>query len=124
MIDVEFIDTELDCNTLLGHSCMYSMKEFMLYVFHIMLFRFNRKVVTLNEIIYYDPHESTNPKNVLPIVGKINLTHYVEIGLGLYKYYNVLGAYLGPTPEILTSLDDLMSTIFSSKSESPHPMGS
>ena len=68
MTDVEVVDAQIDYNILLGRSYMYTMKV-VSYIFCIMMFPFNRKVVTLDQLNYYDPHASSNPKIFLPIVG-------------------------------------------------------
>ena len=60
---------------------MYAMKVVTSLVLHIMMFPFNGKVVTLDHFSYYNPQASTNPDNVLPMVGKVNPTPCVEISL-------------------------------------------
>ena len=85
MIDVEFLDTQVDYNIILGHSYIYTMKADVSSVFCIMIFLFNGKVVTLDQLNYYDPHASTNPENILPKVGEANPTPYVNISLDVYN---------------------------------------
>ena len=60
MIDVEVIDAQLKYNILLGCGYMYTMKEMASLVFHITMFPFNGKVVTLSQLNYYHPHATTN----------------------------------------------------------------
>ena len=80
---------------------MYSMKAAASSVFCIMMFPFNGKVVTLDQLSYYNPNASTNPKNVFPTVNETNNTSYVEINPGVYKDSDLLWAYLGP-PLVIT----------------------
>ena len=85
MIDVEFLDTQVDYNIMLGHSYMYTMKAEVSLVFCIMIFLFNGKVVTLDQLNYYDPHASAYLENILPGVGGANPTPYVNISLDVYS---------------------------------------
>ena len=108
MIDIEFIDAQLDYNILLGSSYMYAMKVVTSLVFCIMMFPFNGKVVILDQLSYYNPHASTNLENSFPMVSETSITPYVEIVPGVYKEYDLLGAYLGPPPIIPPTTEGLM----------------
>ena len=56
MINVKVIDDQLDYNILLGRSYMYAMKAVASSMFHTMMFPFNGKLVTLDQLSYYNPH--------------------------------------------------------------------
>ena len=46
MINVDFVDAQLDYNILLGCSYVYAMKEFTSSMFRVMMFPFNGKMAT------------------------------------------------------------------------------
>ena len=79
MIDVEVIDGQIDYNILLGCSYMYSMKAFTSLVFHMMMFPFIGKAVIVDQLNYYNPNASVNPKNVFPTIRETNTPPYEEI---------------------------------------------
>ena len=73
----------LDYNILLGHSYMYAMKEVDSLLFCNMMFSFNGNIVTLNQLNYYEPQTTTNPKKILPIVGEVNQPPYIDVVPGV-----------------------------------------
>ena len=100
---------------------MYTTKVVASSVSRIMMFPFNEKAVTLDQLNYYDPHATTNPEKFLPILEEVNPPPYVDIVPVVYKDSNLLGAYSGPPPKTPTSTNSLMCAIFTSEQESPHP---
>jgi hypothetical protein len=58
MIDIEVIDASLDYNILFGHNYMYAMKVFSSSVFHTMMFPYNEKIVTIDQLTHYEPNHS------------------------------------------------------------------
>ena len=91
MIYIEVVDSHLEYNTLLGCSYMYSMRVFSSSIVYIMVFPLNEKIVTLDQLNYYDSYATINHKNVLPTVREVNQPAYIDIGPGVYKYF-----YLDP----------------------------
>ena len=69
LIDVEVVDAPRDYNIILGRSFMYAMKVNASSVFHMMRFPHNGKIITLDQLIYYDLKPQSNPDNVLPTLG-------------------------------------------------------
>ena len=53
-VDVEVIDAPLDYNILLGRSYTYAMSIFPCAV-HKISFPHNRKIVTIDQLMYYEP---------------------------------------------------------------------
>jgi len=56
MIDIKFIDAPLDYNLFLGQCYMYAISPTTSPIFHKMFFLHNGKIITINQLIYYDPH--------------------------------------------------------------------
>lgn len=54
-IDIEVIDAPLDYNILLGHSYTYAMLVFASEIDRKMHFPHNGKIVTIDQLTYYDP---------------------------------------------------------------------
>ena len=94
---------------------MYNMKAIASLVFHIRMFPFNGKVVSLDQLSYYNPNASANPENVFPMVNEINKKPYVEIIPGVYKDFDLQRAYSGPPPIIPHPKKGLMCTMFTMK---------
>ena len=93
MTDIEVVYAQLYYNILLGRSYMYTMNAICSLAFHITIFPFNGKIVTLNHLNYYYPHANTNPENILPMIGEVSQSSCVDISLGVHKYSDLLGAY-------------------------------
>jgi len=63
---------------------MYTMKVITSFVFHLMMFPHEGKVVTLYQLTYYEPQPATNVDNVFPIVGaRSSSLVYMDVGLNL-----------------------------------------
>ena len=54
-VDVEVIDAPLDYNILLGHSYTYAMSVVPFAVHRKISFPHNRKIVTIDQLTYYEP---------------------------------------------------------------------
>ena len=79
MIDIDVINAQLDYNILVGCSYMHVMKVVVSTVLCIIMFPFNKKIITLHQPNYYDPHANANPENFLPMVGEVTQPPYVDI---------------------------------------------
>jgi hypothetical protein len=99
LIDIEVIDVTLDYNILFGRSYMYAMKAVASSVFRTIMFPHNGKIVTLDQLSYYEPNPSTNVDNILPLI-HTNQDVYplVEMGPGIFKDPSLLGTYHGAPP--------------------------
>ena len=71
LIDIEFINAQMDYNLLLRRSYMYSMRVVASSVFHLMMFPHEGKIVTVDELTYHDPQGLTTPANVIPTIATI-----------------------------------------------------
>jgi hypothetical protein len=99
LIDIEVIDVTLDYNILFGRSYMYAMKAVASSVFRTIMFPHNGKIVTIDQVSYYDPNPSANVDNILPLI-HTNQDVYplVEMGPGIFKDPSLLGTYHGAPP--------------------------
>jgi hypothetical protein len=99
LIDIEVIDVTLDYNILFGRSYMYAMKEVASSIFQTIMFPHNGKIVTIDQVSYYEPNPSINVDNILPLI-HTNQEVYplVEMGPGIFKDPFLLGTYHGAPP--------------------------
>jgi hypothetical protein len=99
LIDIEVIDVTLNYNILFGRSYMYDMKAVASSVFWTIMFPHNGKIVTVDQVSYYEPNPSANVDNILPLI-HTNQDVYplVEMGPGIFKYPSLLGTYHGAPP--------------------------
>ena len=54
LIDIEFVNSQLDYNVLLGHSYMYAMQVISSTIFRLLMFPHDENIVTINKLTYYD----------------------------------------------------------------------
>jgi hypothetical protein len=96
LIDIEVINTPLDYNIMFGHSYMYAMKAVASSVFRTMMFPHNRKIITIDQVSYYEPNPSANIDKILPL---IHMSHdaypLIEMGPRIFKDPSLLGTYHG-----------------------------
>jgi len=105
LIDIEVINAPLDYNILFGRSYMSAMKFVASSVFHTMLFPHNGKIVTINQLTHYEPNNSGNIDNVLPLIRtNSNISPIVDVGIGIFMDPSLVGSYQG-NPPILTPTD-------------------
>jgi hypothetical protein len=78
---------------------MYAMKAVASSVYWTIMFPHNGKIVTLDQLSYYEPNPSTNVDNILPLI-HTNQEVYplVEMGPGIFKDPSLLGTYHGAPP--------------------------
>ena len=67
-IEVEVIDAPLDYNILLGHSYTYAMSIVPSTVHRKMSFSHNGKIVTIDQLTYYEPKSQTSPQFIISSV--------------------------------------------------------
>jgi len=91
---------------------MYPMKAITLSMFHLMMFPHEGKVVTIDQLTYYEPRSPENLDNVLPnLLGKASVSTYVNIRPDIFKDSSLLGTYASPPPYIPTEMAPLLCTI-------------
>jgi hypothetical protein len=75
------------------------MKAVASSVFRTIMFPQNGKIVTLDQLSYYEPNPSANVDNILPLI-HTNQEVYplVEMGPGIFKDPSLLGTYHGAPP--------------------------
>jgi hypothetical protein len=79
---------------------MYSMKSVASYVFLMMMFPHNGKIITIDQVSHYDPNHSSNIDNILPLVHTSSESYpLMDMGTRIFKDPSLLGAYHGaPLP--------------------------
>jgi hypothetical protein len=99
LIDIKVIDTLLDYNIFFGRSYMYAMKALSSFVFQMMMFPHNRKIITIDQITHYEPNHSANINKILPL-DRTSSDAYslIDMGPGIFKDPSLLGAYHGAPP--------------------------
>ena len=99
LIDIEVIDVTLDYNILFRRSYMYAMKAVASSVFRTIMFHHNGKIVTVDQVSYYEPNPSANVDNILPLIHtNQDIYPLVEMGPGIFKDPSLLGMYHGAPP--------------------------
>jgi hypothetical protein len=121
LIDIEVIDVTLDYNILFGRSYMYAMKAVASSVFRTIMFPHNGKIVTIDQVSYYEPNPSANVDNILPLI-HTNQDVYplVEMGPGIFKDPSLLGTYHG-APPLLPPNQVCVVTSNKTHTEDTHP---
>ena len=100
LIDIKFLDAQLDYNILLGHSYMYAMIAITSSVFRVIMFPHDDWIITIDQLTYYDKKPMTNLDFMLPYVETTTkpLTWYTKFSLGNFKLSSILGEFLGDAP--------------------------
>jgi len=70
LTSIEVLDAELDYNILLGWSYMYEMLTVASLVLKIMMFPHDGKVITIDQLMYYEKTTSPTPDGALPSVSQ------------------------------------------------------
>jgi hypothetical protein len=72
------------------------MKDVASFVFRMMMFPHNRKIITINQVSHYEPNHSSNIDNILPLVLTSSDAYpLIDMGLRIFKDLSLLGAYHG-----------------------------
>lgn len=96
----------------LSHSDMYAMKVVALSIFCNMMFPHNGKIVSLDQLTYYDPKPQTNLDNVFPTIGGNKpVTFYTDVGPSVFKGFTLHRTYHGRSPHVPSIGSSLMCTI-------------
>lgn len=100
LTDKEVLDAQLDYNILLGRSYMYEMKAVTSSVFRVMIFPHDRKIVTIDQLTYYEKKTLTALDGVLPFVRSSLITTYTEFKPAQFKPSTLLKTYPVDPPVI------------------------
>ena len=103
-VEVEFINAPLDYNLLLGRSWFYAMTIVASSVFQLLSFPHNRKIVTINQLDYYNSDLHSPPTSNIPLVGK---STYVEVGASLFKDSSLMGTFTSLQPPAISSTSSI-----------------
>jgi hypothetical protein len=114
-VEVDVFYAPLDYNLLLGHNWINSMREFVSTLFHIVHFPHQGKVVTVDQLAFFNSDTCTN--NV-PFIEKSSLG-YENVGVGLLKDSTLMGMFMIPPPDIPPPLVASINMISTSIRETP-----
>jgi hypothetical protein len=99
LIDIEVIEAPLEYNILLGCTYMYAMKAVASSIFRTIMFPYNGKIVTIDQVTHYVPNPSASLDNILPLIHTNQDMHpFIEMGPGMFKDPSLLGTYHGAPP--------------------------
>lgn len=86
LIYIEVVNAPLNDNIILGHSYMYTMKAVVSLLLHTMMFSHDGKIITLDQLTYYEPRPPMNLYNVfITIEANQHLLSYIEMGPDIFK---------------------------------------
>lgn len=79
---------------------MYAMTTVASSVFWLIMFPHHTKIITIEQLTYYDKNTSNTPDSVLPFIGSSPelITTVTEHGPELFKPSTLLGTYPRGTP--------------------------
>jgi hypothetical protein len=78
---------------------MYAMKTVASSVFRTMVFPHNGKIITIDQVLHYEPNPSANIDNILPLIHTSHDAYpLIEMGLEIFKDPSLLGTYHGAPP--------------------------
>jgi hypothetical protein len=96
-VEVEVVDAPLDYNLLLGRSWFYAMTVVASLVFRCAQFPHLGKIVTVDQLDFCTLDARTPATNNIPFLGDHKIM-YESIGVGLLKYYSLMGTFPTPLP--------------------------
>ena len=81
---------------------MCAMKVVASSIFRTIMLPHDGKVVTIDQLTYYDPKSQLHLENVLPTLeGSQSITSFSDVCPEICQYYSLLGTYNGPPPPIM-----------------------
>ena len=98
-IHVEFIDSPLYYNLLLGHNWLYAMQVVASSIFWIVQFPFQGRIVTIYQLDFISPNSISNDVNSVPL---LTTPQNQNIGVGLIKYSSLMGVFLLLNPPLVS----------------------
>ena len=101
---MELVDAPLDYNLLLGRSWSYAMTAIVSFVFQIIMFPHQGKIVKVDQLSYYlsDPTSTDSIQHV----GKTTIP-YEDVGVGLIKYSALMGKFSMPPPNVPHNISNI-----------------
>ena len=115
-INVEVIYAPLDYNILLGHSYNYAMSTIPSAVHHKMSFPHNGKIVTIDQLTYYEPKSQTSPESIISsVANKQTVEPLTSVSPRVYKDSSLLGSFPGLLPPIYNPISSNFCMMQSSR---------
>lgn len=104
LVDIKVVNTQLDYNILLSHSYIYTMLKVASTIFQLMMFPYNGKVVTIDNLMCCDSKSSYALDNVLATTeGSLSMPSFSIVGPGVYDS-SLIDSLFRPPP--IVSLED------------------
>ena len=112
LIDIEVVNAQLDYNLLLGRSYMYVMQAMASTIFQLLMFPHDGKIVTVNELTYYDPKGMAMSEHILltisSTIDSVSIPSLCVVGPGLFSNTPMMDTFLSlPTSPTSTEVLDL-----------------
>ena len=86
----------------MGHSYTYAMSAVASTIFCKMCFSHEGKIVTIDQLTYYEPASVTSLDSIISsVLDKKSSTPPTSVSPRVYKDSSLLGSFRGPTPLIL-----------------------
>ena len=109
LIDIEVVNAQLDCNLLLGHSYMYAMCIVSSIVFRLLMFPHGGKIMTIDQLMYYDLKGPATLEHVLPTIkttiDRVSIPSLPFVGSGLFSSAPMTNTFFSlPPPPSLTNI--------------------
>ena len=98
MINVEVVDVPLEYNILLGHNWIYNMKMVVSFLFQVVCFPFEGRIVTIAQKYFDNSGTKASLGATIPVIDNSQLEN-VNVGVGMYL--SLMGTFNIFTP-ILT----------------------
>ena len=97
-IEVEVVDAPLDYNLLLGRNWMYSMQSFASFLFHIVCFPFNGKIVMIDQTSFKNPSITASSGASIPVIEHFQPATG-SVGVGMYP--SLMGSFSCPASVLM-----------------------
>lgn len=101
---------------------MYEMLAFNLFVFRVLMFPYDRKIITKNEPIYYEKRTLPTQYGVLPFISSSLewITTYTELILGQFNPSKLIGTFQGD-PHVIEDISPTVGALVCMMSSSNIP---
>ena len=111
LIDIEVVNSLLDYNLLLGCSYIYAMWVISSTIFQLLMLPHDGKIVTINQLTYYDPKGPVTPKHVLPTIkttiDSVSIPSLPVVGQWLFTGAPLMDTFLSlPPPPSIADISD------------------
>jgi hypothetical protein len=97
-VEVEVVDVPLGYNLLLGRSWTYVMTTYVSFVFHVLCFPHEGRIVTIDQLSFSHPESSLGASTVSVIDNPQQGT--IKLGAGMFPYFMRTFDFLPPSNDV------------------------